>query len=138
MPEADQIEKALQKSKVWKWFRTVLTILMLPLLGWLGREVLKTYSETVSTLDSLKEKVRDLEKEQANNKAIWDAIAENKNETARLREDIRVMQRLFDREFGRSPGPKAAEPPKWEEPKPPPVDPEKLRTMMEQKYPSKK
>jgi hypothetical protein len=119
MPEADQIEKALQKSKTWKWLRTVLTILMLPLLGWLGREALKTYSE-------------------ANNKAIWDAIAENKNEAARHREDIRVMQRLFDREFGRSSGSKAAEPLRWEEPKPAPMDPDKLRTIMEQKYPSKK
>jgi len=138
MADEDKVEKALQKSKVWRWLKTILTLLMLPLLGWLGREALKTYSETISTLDALKEKVRDLEREQANNKAIWDAIAENKNEAARHREDIRVMQRLFDREFGRSSGPKATEPLRWEDPKPAPMDPDKLRTIMEQKYPSKK
>jgi len=88
-------------------------------------------------MKKLDDRIKTLEEDKANNKAIWDAITDNRNEAARQRDDLRVIQRLFDREFGRSYNPKAAELPKWEDPKPVPVDPEKLRTLMEQKYPQK-
>jgi hypothetical protein len=84
------------------------------------------------------ERIKSLEEDKANSRAIWDAIAENRNEAGRQREDLRVMQRLFDREFSRSQGPKAPELPKWEDPKPAPVDPERLRVQQEQRFPSKK
>jgi uncharacterized coiled-coil protein SlyX len=136
MPE-DAIVKDPTKKRFWtpKNVGAYILIALLPVAGtWAWNALTNAWS----TMKRMDERLKVLEGDQANNRAIWDAITENKNETARQREDLRVMQRLFDREFERSTAPKASEPPKREEPKPPPVDPEKLRTMMEQRYPQKK
>lgn len=139
MPD-EKIEKDVTKKSFWskKNFLAVLGGLIVACLPVLVSWAWDSVSGAMKTIQALDVRIKSLEEEKANNRAIWDAITENKNEAARQREDIRVMQRLFDREFGRSPGPKTAEPPRWEEPKPAPVDPEKLRTMMEQRYPQKK
>lgn len=136
MPE-DAIVKDPTKKRFWT-LKNIGGLVLVALLPVAGTWAWDSASGAMKTLRDLDVRIKSLEEEKANNKAIWDAIAENKNEAARQREDLRVMQRLFDREFNRSTAPKAAEPPRWEEPKPAPMDPEKLRTIMEQKYPSKK
>jgi len=137
MPEAEKIEKDPTKKRFWtlKNIGGLALVAILPVAATWAWDVATNAWKTIRKLE---DRVQSLEDEKANNRAIWDSITENKNEAARQREDLRVMQRLFDREFGRSTAPKAVEIPRWEEPKPAPVDPEKLRTMMEQKYPQKK
>lgn len=136
MPE-DAIVKDPTKKRFWT-LRNISGLLLVALLPVAGTWAWNSATNAWSTMKRMDERLKALEEDRANNRAIWDAISENKNEAARQREDLRVMQRLFDREFNRSTAPKAAEPPRWEEPKPVPVDPEKLRTMIEQKYPQKK
>jgi len=136
MPE-DTVIRDPSKKRFWT-VKNILAALALALLPAVCTWAVGALSDAWKTIKAMDERIKGLEADKANNQAIWDSIAENKNETSRQREDLRVMQRLFDREFDRSPGPKAVEPPRWEEPKPPLTRPEDLRSMMEQKYPSKK
>lgn len=134
------IEKDVTKKSFWsrRNLFAALGTAVIALIPMLFSWVWDVASENIKAIRELGARIKSLEDEKANNRAIWDAITENKNEAARQREDLRVMQRLFDREFVRSPGPKAAEPSQTQDVKPPPVDPEKFRTMMEQRYPQKK
>lgn len=133
----DEIVKDPTKKRFWtlKNIGGLALVAILPVAAtWTWNSITTAWQ----TLKKMDDRIRSLEEDKANNKAIWDAIAENKNELQRQREDLRVMQRLFDREFNRSSGMKPVDPPKWEDPKPVPVDPERLRIQQEQKYPQKK
>jgi len=136
MPE-DTIVKDPTKKRFWT-LKNIGGLVLLAVLPVAGTWMWNAAATAWQSMKQMDERLKTLEDDRANNKAIWDAIAEDRNEAARQREDLRVMQRLFDREFGRSAGPKAIEPPKWEEPKPAPVDPDRLRVQQEQRFPPKK
>ena len=77
--------------------------------------------------DDTHQRLKDLEDDKANNKAIWDAITEQRNKVTEQDIELRVIQRLFDREFRRSSLVKPVDPkvePPQENP-PAPVDPPK-------------
>jgi len=135
MPE-DTIVRDPTKKRFWT-ARNIGGLVLVALLPVAGTWSWNAAANAWQTMKRMDERLKTLEEDKANNRAIWDALTENKNESARQREDLRVMQRLFDREFGRTRGVDSGVP----SPEPPsagPVDPDKLRTMMEQRYPQKK
>lgn len=52
-------------------------------------------------LFKLEEDVKNLA-EQSNNRAVWDALTEARNRITEQDVELRVMQKLFEREFGRA------------------------------------
>ena len=63
----------------------------------------KSQDERIRALEEdTQERLRELENDHANNKAIWEAITDERNRIAEQEIEIRVIQRLFDREFRRA------------------------------------
>lgn len=143
----EAVEKAIKKSPLGRWLWTVSTILALPLLGWVGREALKTYSDMTTTLESLKDKIHDLERDRANNQAIWNAISETNHKTVEMRIEHESGMRHLHwitnnwlvlravNEAGKSEQPPLPVP-KVEPTTFPKFDPSRFREEFEKKYPN--
>jgi hypothetical protein len=120
----------------------------------------KSQDERIRILEEdTRERLKELENDHANNKAIWDAIAEERTKQTEQEIELRVLQRIVDHEFRRSimasrpkpekepsttPGETPAElfPPLPVPPQPLPVpkpapriDPDRYRLEQESKFP---
>jgi hypothetical protein len=93
--------------------------------------------------DDTRQRLKDLEDDRANNKAIWDAITEGRNRDTEQDIEIRVLKKLFDREFGKQdyklPTAKPEKPVQDQPVNPPvPLKPEQLRLEKEAQHPIQK
>ena len=155
MPEETVVKDPTKKS-FWHT-RNILLLVMtaaLPaLVGWAWNRsstAITNYFARQSALDvrikaiedDTRQRLKDLEDDRANNKAIWDAIADERNRITEQDIELRVMQKLFDREFGRAHGrtsgatPEATEPPPVA--KPPPIKSDQYRLEKETQHPIQK
>ena len=144
----EKIEKKLEKSKLGRWLKTIGAMIIFPLIGFVGEQIWKVYTD----FKDLQDQVHDLKLNAANNQAIWNSIAENRNRNSEMKVEVEVIKRLFDREFARGGGLKSTpgssgtsgyqkealpgdhkviDPPKLI----PPVEPDKLRHEEEEKFP---
>lgn len=143
----ETVVKDPTKKKFWH-FRNIVLILLTAgtpaLVGWAwnrSSDAVANYLERQKTQESriklLEEKIkRDIEnreEERASDKAIWTAIAEERAQITQQEINIRVLQKLYDREHpvahqpaptGTTPGPTQADPnqPVPQPPKPAPID----------------
>jgi hypothetical protein len=63
----------------------------------------KSQDERIRILEEdTRERLKELESDHANNKAIWDAIAEERTKQTEQEIELRVLQRIVDHEFRRS------------------------------------
>lgn len=119
----------------------------------------KSQDERIRALEEdTRERLKELENDHANNKAIWDAITEERNKITEQEIEIRVLQRIVDYELRRSiagfrpatkepsttpgetpaelPPPPAPVPTPVQIPKPAPkIDPDLYRLERESKFP---
>lgn len=157
MADETLVVKDPTQKKFWRSRNITLLIMTaaLPaLIGWAwsrSSEAVTNYfarqraqDERIKALeDDTRERLKELENDHANNKAIWDAITDEKNRITEQEIELRVMRKLFDREFGhaRPAQPSATpEPPPAEGalPKPPPVKPDQYRLEKELLNPQQK
>jgi hypothetical protein len=159
----DKIEKDLKKSKFGRWILWVLSLVLVPFLGWFGNWCLGVYQ----SFETLQQQVHDLQADKANNSAIWSAINENRTRWVELYVQSEAQRMLFEREFKKSVmdryvefqllkemdrekqlnpkfvPPVPAPPPNYSiepEPKIPaikPFDPDEYRRLKEQEFPNK-
>lgn len=138
------ITAALPALIGWAWNRSSTAI-----TNYFARQ--KAQDERIKAVeDDTRQRLKDLEDDRANNKAIWDAITEGRNRDTQQDVDLRVLQKLFDREFGRGQStprsaphipkdPTLPETPQGESQKPPsPVKPDQLRLEKEAQHPIQK
>lgn len=158
MAEETVVVKDPTQKKFWR-SRNILLLFMTAatpaLVGWAwsrSSEAVSNYfarqraqDERIRALeDDTRERLKDLENDHANNKAIWDAITEERNRITEQEIELRVMRKLFDREFGHAARPAqpstTPEPPPAESvlPKPPPVKPDQYRLEKESLNPQQK
>lgn len=110
----------------------------------------KSQDERIKTLEEdTRERLRELENDHANNKAIWDAISDEKSRITEQEIEIRVLKRIVDHELHRltligrppkepstTPGEAPAEqPPIPAQRATPKVDPDQYRIEQESKFP---
>lgn len=135
----DELKDEVQKSNLPGWLKKVLIFGAIPFLGFCGQQLWSFYG----SYQELKQEVHDLQQDQANSKAIWDSIAENRNRSTELKVDVEVLKKLLEIEFGKripqAPKPSPPDPVQLPsiEPPPPPkiIPPEELRKLQEQKFP---
>lgn len=165
MADESEVIKDPTQKKFWRTRNIVLltmTATLPALCGWAGNTAIEKYTavrEWKHRLDArldaadaaVQARLKDLEDDKANNKAIWDAIAEIKNKQIEMEVEHRVAMRLFEREFGRArdKGPSTTAPPKGPDfnvpppdplpaPPVPKIDPDQYRLQKEQKFPVQK
>ena len=143
--ESDKIERDPKKKSFWN-LKNIAALVMVAILpaagGWAWNGITKGY-ETISNLE---ERIKHLENDRANNKAIWDAITAARNEIVEIKIETEVNRRLL--ELGivpkTQPAPKTApELPPSPNPVPPVLRPEQkpftseeYRSLHEQKFPN--
>jgi hypothetical protein len=154
---AAAIEKVIKKSPVGKWLWTISTLLVAPLLTWMGNEAMNEYRSLSGTIRSMGDRIVVLEGSKTNNEAVWNAIAETNHKITDMRVSHEAGKRHIDwlssnwlfiqamKGSGSSEGPKSAttpaplpaKPPQTTNPPPvPKIDPKDFRFEYEQKFPN--
>jgi len=142
--ESDKIERDPNKRSFWK-LKNIAALALVAVIpafcGWAWNLV----SDAYKTLDTLKDRVKTLEDDRANNKAVWDAMTQTRNDLIKLQIETEVNRRLLEMglskhtiESPKTVPDKPATPP---DPKIPrteqrPLSPEEYRNMLEQKFPN--
>ena len=158
---ADKPETGVIKDPTKKKFwtsRNIAGLFILAVMPLAASKVMDFFSSHSKLID----RVEALETEQANNKAIWTAITDQKNRMAEIEIDHKAAMHAWEKEYKKSTtdnliekyldrqfGPKPLElppvllppPPKTEPPpkvQQAPIPPEQFRQLYEQQYPVKK
>lgn len=106
-PSGEIVVKDPSRKSFWRTRNLVLLILtaLLPVVGksvWDSvSEFVTNHKEMRARLERHTEKIDELD-ERTNNRALWEALTEERNRGISLRVELEVMKRLFDREFARS------------------------------------
>lgn len=94
--DTKDIPKAIKKSPIGRWLWTVSTMLMLPLLAWLGNEALDEYRGFSKTIETLNDRLLILESNKTNNEAVWNAIAETNHKITDMRVNHEAGRKHLD------------------------------------------
>ena len=149
MPEENEVVKAIKKSPIGRWLWMISTILVLPVLGFIGNAVINRYTKTMENLDSIGERLGELERDKANDDAIWASIADQQQKQVEMRIRHEAAMRHVDWLSQRmiwpvaSDGGKSLTKPSSGDPKEvppndpdnPKMDPDRYRKDMEQQHP---
>lgn len=149
MAEENAVEKAIKKSPIGRWLWMISTILVLPVLGFVGNAVINRYVKTMEDLDSIGERLGELERDKANDDAIWASIADQQQKQVEMRIRHEAAMRHVDwlsqrmiwptaSDGGKSlTKPASADPDKVppNDPLDPKLDPDKFRKDYEQQHP---
>lgn len=153
MADENAVEKVIKKSPFGRWLWTISTMLVLPVIGFVGNAVVNRYTKTMETIDSIGERLGELERDKANDDAIWASIADQQQRLTEMR--IRheaamrhvdwLSQRMIWPTYTTSDNGKStlkSDPPKRDpkevppnDPEDPKVDPDKFRKDYEQHHP---
>ena len=94
----DKIEKDLKKSKFGRWILWACSLVLVPVLGWAGNEVLAISA----SFEALKETVKDLQRDKTSNDALWKSLGDLRNQLIEVRIQHETLARLCEKEFEKS------------------------------------
>lgn len=129
----EEVVRDPTSKKFWR-LRNIAALALTALLPLAASSLWSQWTSLTDSIKTLSDRVKELERDKANNQAIWDAIADIKNRQMELQVRVEVHDRLVDKVLLAIP--EAPQVPKADERKP--IDPVELRKILEQKYPQKR
>ena len=140
----ERVERDPNRPGFWR-FRNIAAMALLPLLGFVGKTIWGEFESMTKTIRELETRLHDVERDRANNQAIWSALAEAKNKITdmEVRNEASVLylnwiaDRMWPKMTTLTPEsvkpPPITAPPIW--PTPANTTPQDFRSQFEQRYP---